>query len=265
MVEPTEAPAAPDDAATEAFGTPPVQDPPVQTQSAEAPPADSPATSGPRQGASEPALGTTPDTVPQTATQGPALGGPTLYDPATPPHISHVAPPTVGRHRRRPVAVAVLSALLVVALAIASYLYVATTAYADRAAEWESVARDTGEDLAQERVTLEGTMAELEAVREQLSTAQARITELANEKAQLGDDAEAQRQLTDYQARVSEAAGTVASALNQCVDGQNRLIGYLENAESYDPEDLARFRAEVDALCQSATDANLALQQELSR
>ncbi|HEY0119123.1 MAG TPA: hypothetical protein VGC04_10110, partial [Cellulomonas sp.] len=92
-----------------------------------------------------------------------------------------------------------------------------------------------------------------------------RITALADEKAQLGDDREVQRQLVDYQERVSQAARNVASALSNCIDGQNQLITYLENAAAYDPADLERFKSEVQTVCGAATDANTQLQRELDR
>ncbi|GEA88224.1 hypothetical protein [Cellulomonas cellasea] len=180
-----------------------------------------------------------------------------------PPHAAPEAP--AARHRRRPWPVIVLAMLFALTLALATYLVVLTRAHEERAAEWEQVARTTGTELTQQRAELEGVLAELEAVRAQLTTAQARITELADEKAQIGDEREAQRQLVDYQARVSEAAGKVAGALDTCVDGQFQLISYLENAAAYDAADLARFRTDVQRVCGAARDANAALQLELER
>ncbi|MEK8224894.1 hypothetical protein NKG05_00030 [Oerskovia sp. M15] len=107
--------------------------------------------------------------------------------------------------------------------------------------------------------------AELESARSQLGTAQERITELANEKAQLGDENVASQQYLDYQNRISEAAGTVAAALGQCTSAQDELIGYLNNRDAYDPADLEQFATQVDDLCKAATDANAELQKELDQ
>lgn len=159
--------------------------------------------------------------------------------------------------------VAVLVLLVLLATAAAVYLYRTTTAWEERAEEYRSAAEQLGGSLAATEADLEGARAELEGVRAQLATANQRILELADEKAQLGDDREVQRQLVDYQQRVSEAAGTVALALDQCIQGQDQLIGYLEDPSRYDPAELARFGDEVSALCQQATDANAALQREL--
>lgn len=153
---------------------------------------------------------------------------------------------------------------MLLATAAAVYLYRTTTAWEDRAEEYRRAAEGLGGSLAATQAELEGARAELEGVRAQLATANERIVELADEKAQLGDDREVQRQLVDYQQRVSEAAGTVALALDQCVQGQDQLIGYLQNAAQYDPVELERFGQDVQTLCQQATDANAALQRELA-
>ncbi|EYR64811.1 hypothetical protein N866_04345 [Actinotalea ferrariae CF5-4] len=209
---------------------------------------------------------------------GPVAAGsaPAGASPATEPAASAPAAPDPvpgrderRRHRRR---VATTAALVVLALALAAstvHLYRTSTAWEARAGAYLQDARGLGEDLASTRAALAGTESELEAVRAQLATAQGRIVELADEKAQIGDDREVQRQLVDYQERVSDAAGQVALALDQCVQGQGELIGYLENTVTgvaqYDPLELERFRTDVDELCQTATEANIALQRELSR
>lgn len=177
-----------------------------------------------------------------------------------------------GERRRRLRRIATTAALVLLVLLLGAstvYLYRTSTAWEARAGDYLDAGRGLGEELAGTRAALAGTEAELEAVRAQLSTAQGRIVELADEKAQIGDDREVQRQLVDYQQRVSEAAGQVALALDQCVQGQQELIGYLQNtvtgAAQYDEEELERFRGDVEQLCQTATEANIALQRELSR
>jgi hypothetical protein len=195
----------------------------------------------------------------------PPLSAPDLAQ-ASPPEDGHghVAPAPAGRHRRRPWAVIVLSVLLVLVTALSAYLWIRTVRYEDYAQGIEDQARAIGTDLTALREEHEGTVGELAAVNDQLATAQARITELADEKAQIGDDREIQRQLVDYQERVSQAAANVASALSTCIDGQNQLIGYLENSAAYDPTDLQRFKDDVTRVCGIATDANTQLQQELA-
>ena len=185
--------------------------------------------------------------------------------PITSPAIAAGPPAPRRRSRWRAVVLALVVLLLLGALAAAVHLYRTTTAWQTRAADYERAAEELGATLATTQADLEGARAELEGVRTQLATANERIVQLADEKAQLGDDREVQRQLVDYQQRVSEAAGTVALALDQCVQGQDLLIGYLANAAQYDPVELERFGDDVQTLCQQATDANAQLQQELSQ
>lgn len=206
---------------------------------------------------------------PPTASSAGATDAPT---PAatTPPQASAAevpAPSGPGRRRRRRATIAAVALSVTTALLIGAtaYLWRTSDAWEGRAGDYEAVSHDLGSDLADTRAELKATTDELSAVQSQLSTAQARIIELANEKAQIGDDREAQRLLVDYQERISSAAGKVALALDQCVRGQNQLIGYLQNAELYDPKDLDSYAADVQDLCQAATDANSALQTELSR
>jgi hypothetical protein len=172
----------------------------------------------------------------------------------------------VRRRRPTPVALAlVLVVVLLVATLLVGYLVRTTRAWQATSSDWEDLARRHGADLATTQTSLDEALTALEETQAQLATAQARITELADEKAQLGDASESQRQLADYQARVSAAAGTVATALTTCVDGQQRLIGYLKDAASYDATDLARFEDDVERVCASAKEANTALQQELDK
>ncbi|QCB93867.1 hypothetical protein [Cellulomonas shaoxiangyii] len=194
---------------------------------------------------------------------GPHAPGPHASAPRTPVPFPVETPP----RRRRAVAVlsVVLVAVLVAAGLVGARLWTTTREWERAAAEWEALARTHGDQLAQATAELEATTGDLAATRDQLATAQARITELADEKAQLGDTTAAQQQLADYQARVSEAAGEVATALANCIDGQEALIGYLGEADRYDAAELARFRADVERVCGAASDANASLQRELAR
>ena len=210
-----------------------------------------------------------PPTFPPAGTSAPAADGRMLAatgsldsGDADPP-VPAVATRRPGR--RAKVAAALLAVTTALLIGSTAYLWRTSDAWENRAGDYEAVSRDLGSDLSDTRAELRATADELTAVQSQLSTAQARIIQLANEKAQIGDDREAQRLLVDYQERVSSAAGKVALALDQCVRGQNQLIGYLQNAELYDPKDLDAYASDVQDLCQAATDANSALQAELSR
>jgi outer membrane murein-binding lipoprotein Lpp len=189
------------------------------------------------------------------------------WDPSTTPDGPR-APGPPGRRRAGRGAVVtavVLAVLLLLVTVTAAYLWRTTLAWEDRADRWESAAREQAAGAAALQTNLDGVSSELAASRDQLDTATARITELADEKAQLGDENVVSQQYLDYQRRVSEAAGAVATALGQCIRSQAELIGYLEEPEAYDPADLERFAGDVQALCDQANDANEQLQQELTQ
>ena len=188
-------------------------------------------------------------------------------DAATPaaPLPASLALADAPRRGRGPRTMIVVTLTLAVLIGLCTYLLVAARALEQRNDEWELVARSMGQDLAQARDDLAGALAELDGTRAQLSAAQNRITELADEKAQLGDDREVQQRVVDYQAKVSEAARKVTTALTSCVDGQNKLIEYLQDPSLYDAADLARFRTDVTRVCAAASDANTSLQEVLER
>jgi hypothetical protein len=169
------------------------------------------------------------------------------------------------RRRGRRAAVVVLTLLLLAALGVGAYLWLTTVRWQEDSAAWEARAREEAGRVAALEAELAGVNAELVAAREQLATATGRITQLADEKAQLGDENVASQKYLDYQTRVTEAAGVVATALGECIEAQSQLIGYLENRDAYDPADLERFAGDVQGLCDEAKQANEQLQQELIR
>ncbi len=179
------------------------------------------------------------------------------------------APPSPREAARGPrhgnAVVVTLSALLVVALTLAGYLWYAAAAWRSGADAWEAQARTQGASVAELQAELDATSQELASTRDQLTSATARITELADEKAQLGDENAVSGQYLDYQRRVSEAAGVVARALDRCTQGQAQLITYLRAPDQYDAADVERYQGDVEKLCQQASDANTQLQQELSQ
>lgn len=175
-----------------------------------------------------------------------------------------VGPPAGTARRPRRTAL-VLSVLLVAALGLGGYLWLTTVRWQADSATWEAEARGYADRVATLQGELEATDAELVSAREQLAGATDRISDLANEKAQLGDENVASQQYLDYQTQVSEAAGAVATAMDQCVDAQTQLIGYLEDSDAYDEQDLDRFSTEVQKLCKQADAAHEQLQRELQQ
>lgn len=232
--------------------------------------------------------------VPGVVDPPPSPDGEPTPDPVVDLTDAPSDPASRPRHRRRRIrrilaatGVVLLVAALGTTAVLARHLWRTADAWQDRADRYERDATGLGQDLAVERADLAATRAELEAVRDQLAVAHERIIGLADEKARLGDDNEVQKRLVDYQERVSDAAGTVALALDQCVQGQQQLIALMALAPApetppatppatpppADPdapqppteEEIAELRDVVDELCDAATEANIGLQLELSR
>jgi hypothetical protein len=227
-------------------------------------PSDAPA-AGPPPSAASPAAPASPDPDAEPARADAPAG-------ASSGTREHAARHGHRRTRRERAAVVALATLTVGLAALTTYLWISATEWRDQADAYLRTAQQLGDELATTRSQLAGSQAELEAVRAQLSTAHSRIVQLADEKNQALDDWEITQQLVDYQQRVSEAAGGVALALDRCVQGQQELIGYLQqqadptvSSPPYDPEQLAQFESDVEFLCQEASKANISLQLELAR
>lgn len=177
---------------------------------------------------------------------------------------SRGTPPTRRATRRNRVAVTVLSVFLVAALGGAAYLAVLANEWEQRSGEWEAQSRDLGTEVAELTGEVAGMTSELSIVRDQLATAQARITELADEKAQVGDDRESQKILADDVQEVAETALDVSAALGDCITAQTAVIGYLTAPETTTPEALQTAATQADTVCAAAVDDYNSLQQDLA-
>ena len=92
-----------------------------------------------------------------------------------------------------------LAIVLVATIAVGAYLWLTTVRWQRTASEWEEKAHGYADEVASLQMQLEGANTELQAARDQLSTATARITDLANAQAQPGDENVASAQYLDYQ------------------------------------------------------------------
>ncbi len=179
----------------------------------------------------------------------------------------HPTPPR-QRGRKRPwalITISIVSFLLLLGVsAVAVYLYQTTEAWEGRSTALTSRVQDLANEVATVSEELEATAQALDRTETQLDNARDRITELADEKAQLGDEHAVQQRLVEYQEHVSEISANVLSALDECIDGQTRVIEYLEDPERYDEDDVERVQEEVDDYCAEATRASEELVEELS-
>ncbi|MCJ7826827.1 MAG: hypothetical protein MUP36_01100 [Demequinaceae bacterium] len=156
---------------------------------------------------------------------------------------------------------AVLSILL---LGISVYLLVINDQWQTRADALTTEGYDLGQRLSDARGQILEKQATIDLISEQLETAQARVIELADDKAQAGDDVSyAQHQLSLFQ-ELSALGGSVSLALNHCVNEHEKLVGFLKDPAAWDPGELAAYEADVNTLCNSAQSANATLQKALT-
>ena len=174
---------------------------------------------------------------------------------------AHSLPP--ARRRGSPIAVVVLAVLLVGALGVGTYLAVLSNQWHDRSAEWESESRMLGEKVANLTTDLSGMTSELTLTREQLATAQTRITELADEKAQVGDDRENQKILASDIQAVAQEALDVSASLGDCISAQNTALTNLTTPDTT-PEALQTSIDQANTVCAAAISDYNALQRDLA-
>lgn len=186
--------------------------------------------------------------------------------PTTASDRPNLKPPSRAAAR----AVPILSVLLVGALAGGGYLWHTATAWQANAGAWETQARRQGAEVVDLTEQLDAANSQLASLQGQLGTATTRITSLADEKAQLGDEAAIWQQYLDeqaehleYQSRISAAAATAADSLERCRLAQTQLIRVLRSAEDYDAYEVREFSDGVDRLCNLAATAAQDLRVEL--
>ena len=168
------------------------------------------------------------------------------------------------RRRRSPIAVVVLAVLLVASLGAGAYLAVLSNQWHDRSTEWESQSRMLGEKVANLTTDLSGMTSELTVTREQLATAQTRITELADEKAQVGDDRENQKILASDIQAVAQEALDVSASLGDCISAQNTALTYLTMPDTATPEVLQTSIDQANTVCTAAISDYNSLQKDLA-
>jgi len=195
-----------------------------------------------------------------------------LVEP-TQPQVYPVSPaaigrPVKGRRSRGLIAsVVALSLGLIGALGASGYFWYAADRWHEVSQAWEDQAITQGAVNIEIAERLNDAVVELEATRQELAGATDRITELADDWAQLGDEqvvtqAQFDAQLAAHQHNV-QVAVNVAAALATCIEGQKQVIQALENPGRYTAESVAAVVAQVTQICQTASNANNQLQQDL--
>lgn len=126
----------------------------------------------------------------------------------------------------------ILATLLVLTLAVTGYLIYLSRSWAAQSEALDEISTGLGVQVAQLQAELKSTTDSLDVSQEQLAKAQKRITELASEKALVGDDRESQRIIAQDTAQVANEALTVSGKLGDCITAQNLLTTLTGNAQS---------------------------------
>lgn len=126
----------------------------------------------------------------------------------------------------------ILIVLLVLTLAVTGYLLYLSRSWSAQSAQLDEISQDLGEQVAQLQTELNTTAQNLEIAEDQLFKSQKRITELASEKALVGDDRENQRILAEDTAQVANEALIVSKQLGDCVTAQSALATQIGGAQS---------------------------------
>jgi hypothetical protein len=170
----------------------------------------------------------------------------------------------VARHKLGIAVTVVLTLLLIASVWISVHLRNVSLDWEAQVEEIKAQNYDLGARLSEEQTQVVELQSANDQLTSQLKTAQQKVLELADEKAQQGDDVEFYaRQIDDLTVALSTAAG-VANALDRCIEGKTQLVGYLKEAEKYDPVELEAFEASLKIKCDNAVAANVELQQLLA-
>ena len=162
----------------------------------------------------------------------------------------------------------VITSMLAVFLIVTIGLLVKTR---NSALQWERQVEDVkaqnydlGVRLADEQTQVVNLQGQNDQVSSQLKTVQQKVLDLADEKAQQGDNVEFYAREIDNLTTALSTAKSVANALDRCIEGKTQLIGYMNEADKYDPIEIVDFEASLKIKCDNAIAANVELQRVLA-
>lgn len=161
-----------------------------------------------------------------------------------------------------------VTALLVVLLGIAIMLLVqarnVSFAWEQQVVDVKAQNYDLGQRVADEQSQVASLKGEIDKITGQLNTAQQKISDLADDKAQQGDNVEFYARQIDSLTSALSTASNVANSLDRCIEGKNQLTGYMKEKDKYDPTEIADFEASLKIKCDNAVAANVELQRILA-
>ncbi len=145
----------------------------------------------------------------------------------------------------------VLIVLLVLTLATTGYLIYLSRSWSAQSEKLDGISQELGQQVAKLETELNTTKDNLGIAEDQLFKSQKRITELASDKALVGDDRENQRILAEDTAQVANEALTISSQLGDCVTAQSALATKISGAQGTQNQiirELAKDDPDLDAI-----------------
>ncbi len=201
-----------------------------------------------------------PEGAPITAIAPPVADAPPVGLPhpegapfvAAPLDPALALPPSRRRRNLRPLWWTTASLAFVSLLALSVYLVMVSRQWQNRVDELTVISSDLGAEVVAERTAKEAALAKQASVQEQLDTATARITELANEEANATDS---EAVLVNY-----------LDAMVDCANGRQQLIDVLTDSSLYFPgKSKAQVESDLVTYCEGIKTDFATLKTELGR
>jgi hypothetical protein len=158
----------------------------------------------------------------------------------------------------------VLAVTTVLSLAAAVGATAAALQGRERAGGWMERAIAAERDVADERAKLAAATEASDAAAASARDLEARVGELANEKAVAGDEEASAVLAAERMQRIAQAYADVTATWASCVKAHEQLVPVLEKPQAYDAKDTIRFKKELEALCNDAEEADAALRAQLA-
>lgn len=150
--------------------------------------------------------------IPPAAPAAPAIAPPVAPSPPTGTPVFAAAPVAATKPKRRALTWVVRSVVVLVMLGligVSAYLIVVTQKWSDRVDELTAISEDLGAEVATERAAKEGALAAADEIQSQLDTLKARVTDLANEEANVKDREDVLVELLESMSECADERGVL--------------------------------------------------------
>lgn len=158
-----------------------------------------------------------------------------------------------------------LAVVVLFAIGLIAYLWTVSVRWQEHDDDLVASNYELGAQIAKQQAEIAKLEDSNSLLTEQLAASKDSVLALSNEKAQWDDDAAfAQLQVTTATKQLNQAI-TVSNQLARCAEGQDQLVGYLNEPGDFTTQQIADFATSVDALCQEARQAKQDLDESLTK